>query len=434
MSSDPSRKADQRPNIILVTIDSLRADHCGFHGYDGETTPTLDKLANSGTVFETAIAPGPSTPESMPAIFTGYDPVERATENDNSTLQSRRERIRTHMLAHDTLAEKLSRRGYETAAFTPNPFTSRQFGFDQGFDHFQDFMDESNRSELYQRVFRGFLDGSTPASMARVLLNFWQREEVFKPWASYYDEIRQWVEQASEPYFLWVFLMDAHNPYMSDSETRSQAFHEEFRANIEFWRQSHETPFSEPTHDRLVTAYDDAIRYADQFLKRVATDFAADEPIIAVTGDHGEAFGEHGTYGHEPYLYAENMHVPLVLDGLNAATISEPVSLRRLPTLLARLADGDELVVSNDTGLSEPVATATTRDGDRIMTTDGTVQYLRRTTEPGGEIQPFDGQSLQSATTDEITPTLKHSTEIVRHSTDERRQIAQVATQLGGDI
>lgn len=409
-----------QPNIVLVTVDSLRADHCGFHGYDGETTPTLDEIAETGAVFENAVAPGPATPESMPAIFTGYDPVDRPTQlTDTTTLEGRRKRIRAHMLAHDTLAEKLDRRGYETAAFTPNPFTSRQFGFDQGFDYFQDFMDDSNRSELYQRVFRGFLDGSTPASLARVLLNFWQREEVFKPWASYYEEIRQWVEQASEPYFLWVFLMDAHNPYMSDAETRSQAVHEEFRANIEFWRQSHETPFSESTHDRLVTAYDDAIRYSDQFVDQLRRDL--DEPIIAVTGDHGEAFGEHGTYGHEPYLYPENVHVPLVVDGVDAETITEPMSLRRLPELLTAYADREPFP-------TQPVATTNTREGDQLMSTDGSVQYRRQTDGEGGEIQPFDG--VEPTADDSMLPTLKTAVRIARQSNAERREITRVAARL----
>jgi len=328
-----------RPNIVLVTVDSLRADHCGFMGYEKETTPTLDAMAEDGLVFENAIAPGPATPESMPAIFTGQYPVERPEGADaDSELAARRKRIRSHMEARDTLPEKLQRLGYETAAFTPNPFTSRHFGFDQGFDHFQDFMDESNRGTLYQKVFNGFLEESGLSSMARVLMNFWQREEVFKPWESYYDEVIEWTESAEEPYFLWVFLMDAHNPYLSSNEYRSQSRLKEFHANFEFWRQSHETPFSDDIHERLVTAYDDSIRYSDAFLDRLRGDLAGDDPVIAVHGDHGEAFGEHGTYGHEPYLYEENVHVPLVIDNVLTNDVTEPFSLRDLPNQLMTLA------------------------------------------------------------------------------------------------
>ncbi len=336
-----------KPNIVLVTVDSLRADHCGFMGYEKDTTPNLDAMAEEGLVFENAIAPGPATPESMPAIFTGQWPVEREGEPE-SKLRARRERIRMHMQARETLPERMQRLGYTTGAFTPNPFTSRHFGFDQGFDRFEDFMDENNRGRLYQRVFDGFLDGSGASSLARVLMNVWQREEVFKPWESYYDEVVNWTRDADRPYFLWVFLMDAHNPYMSSAECRSQSRLAEFHANFEFWRQSHETPFSEDVHDKLVTAYDDSVRYADAFLARLREDLSHENPVIAVHGDHGEAFGEHGTYGHEPYLYRENTHVPLVVSGVESGTCRSVVSLAELPGLLATVARGGELAERRD--------------------------------------------------------------------------------------
>ena len=349
-----------RPNIVLVSIDSIRADHCGFMGYEEDTTPTLDEMAAAGTVFENATAPGPSTPESMPVIFTGEYPAEHESNSDgagaDAALATRRERIRTHMEARDTLPERLSRLGYSMAAFTPNPFTSRHFGFDQGFDRFRDFMDRSHGS-LYDRIFQGFLEGSGTSSMARVLLNFWQREEVFKPWETYYDEVVEWARQATEPYFLWVFLMDAHNPYMAGSGHRSQSRLETFHANYRFWRDSHETPFSPTVHDRLVTAYDDAIKYSDAFLERLQSDLAADDPLIAVHGDHGEAFGEHGTYGHEPHLYDENIHVPLVISDDANRTVTDPVSLRTLPALLHDIAAGDSR--ENRTAASEGIGAAT---------------------------------------------------------------------------
>jgi arylsulfatase len=313
----------------------------------------------------------------MPVIFTGEWPVDRTVEGDSvgaSNLVARRERIRAHMEARDTLPEKMRRLGYTTAAFTPNPFTSRHFGFDQGFDHFQDFMDESNRGSLYQRVFDGFLEGSGASSLARVFMNFWQREEVFKPWESYYDEVIEWAESAEEPYFLWVFLMDAHNPYMSSAEYRTQSRLSEFYANVEFWRQSHETPFSDGVHEKLVTAYDDSIRYSDAFLGRLRSDLGGDDPTIVVHGDHGEAFGEHGTYGHEPYLHEENVRVPLVVSGQGKEqeTCSEPMTLRDLDDLLMAVATetvsdrdwGRELVtVRSDQGAT---VAAHTRDGTAI--------------------------------------------------------------------
>nr|WP_231754411.1 sulfatase [Halapricum sp. CBA1109] len=382
-----------RPNVVLVTIDSLRADHCGHYGYEQATTPTLDAMAEAGVDYEAAISPGPATPESMPVVFTGEWPVDRG--GDGTELERRRERISAHMEARTTLPERMQDRGYETAAFTPNPFTSRHFGFDGGFDHFQDFMDEQNRGRLYKSVFQGFLEESSVSSLARVFLNFWQGEEVFKPWESYYDEVIEWTRQAEEPYFLWVFLMDAHNPYMSSAEYRTQSKLREFRANVEFWRQSHETPFSETMEERLVRAYDDSIRYSDAFLGRLRRDLSEDDPVVAVHGDHGEAFGEHGTYGHEPYLHAENVHVPFVVEGLESDTIAEPTSLRELPGILTGIANGED----DATSPTEPPV-AYTRDGTAVAvgTPSGPVQF---TTDEDGHWTPVGesppGESVRTA-------------------------------------
>lgn len=374
--------SDERPNIVLVTVDSLRADHCGFMGYEKDTTPTLDAMAEDGLVFENAIAPGPATPESMPVIFTGEWPVDRGSDTD-SELNARRERIRSHMEARETLPERLGRLGYTTGAFTPNPFTSRHFGFDQGFDHFEDFMDESNRGQLYQTVFNGFLEESGISSMARVFMNFWQREEVFKPWESYYDDAVSWAQNAEEPYFLWVFLMDAHNPYIASSEYRSQSRLQEFHANFEFWRQSHETPFSDSMHEKLVTAYDDSIRYSDAFLGRLREDLD-DEGVIAVTGDHGEAFGEHGTYGHEPYLYRENTHVPLVVSGVGDGEHRDAFSLAGLPELLSAVAIGERA-----TDVAGEYVVSATRKGSRTAFHTPRADYIDST--DGGEVPVTDG-------------------------------------------
>jgi arylsulfatase len=371
-----------RRNVVLVSIDSLRADYCGYVSSDRDATPTLTGMADDGIAFSRAIAPGPSTPESMPATFTGEYPVDRGS-SDAPELATYRERIRRHMLARETLPERFSRLGYTTGAFTPNPFTSRHFGFDQGFDRFQDFMGETRGgSGLYDRVFEGFLKGGAASSLVRVLLNFWGREEVFKPWESYYDDVVEWADAAAEPYFLWVFLMDAHNPYLASSEYRSQSRLEQFHANVRFWRESHETPFSATVHDRLVTAYEDAVGYADAFLDRLRSDLDGD-PLFVVHGDHGEAFGEHGTYGHEPYLHPENVHVPLVVGGAPARTVDDPVSLRALPGILTSVATEP----SPDLGRSAYALTRTLQGDDSAVYTRDT-QYSRRgTVEPGASAE-----------------------------------------------
>jgi len=346
-------------SVVLVTADSLRADHCGFMGYDRDTTPTLDEMANDGMMFENAISPGPSTPESMPAILTGSYPAE-LDESFASQFVRRQTRLRHHMQARDTLIQQFKRRGYVTAGFSPNPYTSRYFGFDAGFDEYEDFV-EGSRKRIYDGALGGLFDGTPLEALfpARVLLNWIQREEVFKPWEAFYDQIINWVQQNDESYFLWILLMDTHDPYLPPDDYRTQSRRATYHANWRLWRQGHEPPFSQQTHDRLVRAYDDTIRYADAFLARLQEDLPR-EPLIAVHGDHGEAFGEHGTYGHHQRLYEENIRVPLVIDGTESSTVDVPVSLQSIPDLLLTLAEGDK--ISFDRG---PAYTRTLT-GDRL--------------------------------------------------------------------
>lgn len=370
-------RADQR-NLLLVSIDSLRADHCSYLPGGRDETPTLERLAKDGIACNRAIAPGPSTPEAMPATFTGHYPVEWASDGSTGLARTRVV-IRRHMGARISLTERLARRGYQTAAFTPNPFTSRYFGFEAGFDEFQDFMGAAGSAGgMYGRVFERFLRGGSFASMARVMRNLWRREEVFKPWESYFEELEAWIDAAEEPWFAWVFLMDAHNPYLPGAAYRSQSWLAQTHGNYRFWRNDHETPFSPRVHERFTTAYRDAVRYADGFLDRAETAFAGEEPVTIVHGDHGEAFGEHGSYGHEPYLHPENVHVPLVIGGLGSREVARPVSLRRLPEIVEMASDG-----SAPDPLGRPFAvTRTDRGQDAAVYTEDTY-YTRRGGSPG---------------------------------------------------
>jgi len=358
-------------NLILVTADSLRADHCSYWGYDRETTPTLDRMAERGLVYTNAISPGPSTPESMPVSFTGTHPIRRDRGDDESLLAVRRATIRRHMRTRETLAERFSRLGYATAGFSPNPYTSRYFGFDAGFDRYEDFMGGS-RDRLYRGMLDGVLEDTALGAVlpVRLLLNWVQREEAFKPWTAFYDDLLAWLRDAPEPYFLWVLLMDTHDPYLVPAEYRAQSRRAMYHANYRLWRQGHQPPFSDRTHRRLVRAYDDSIRYADEFLRRTAED-APGDPLIAVHGDHGEAFGEHGTYGHHARLYEENIHVPFVVSGGPTARVERPVSLGRLPDLLEDLAVEESVQRSP----SRP-AVSRTLDGERIALRDRRWKYI----------------------------------------------------------
>jgi arylsulfatase len=334
----------QKQNIVLVTIDSLRADHCSFTGYERETTPTLDQLAEEGITFANAISPGPATPQSTPAMFTGNYPESGGPSIDGSA-SGRRERIRAHMQNHRTTAERLKEMGYRTAAFTPNPWTSRYFSFDQGFDHFEDFMGEDRSSSIWEKMLEG--SGSTPLTALRLVASWIQRANTFKPWESFIDEVQSWIENGSEPYFVWVFLLDVHFPYLTGRGHRTQSRWRTYEANLRLYLENQDTPYSDRVHEQLVTAYDDSLRYTDDFLAEIVEQVDQANTSLVVTGDHGEAFGEHGTYGHHDELYRENIHVPLVVSGGPSADVESPISVRSLPQMLTRTATKDWEAVTN---------------------------------------------------------------------------------------
>jgi len=356
------------PNIVLVTIDSLRADRCSFMGHDEPTTPTLDAMAAEGATFETAIAPGPSTPESMPAIFTGRYPADTIDPTD---VQGARTHIRRHMETRETLPERLSRRGYMTAGFSPNPYTSQYFGFDSGFDRFEDFSSDGVRTVgggLLQRL----SPNSDTAQLVRMLINLVQREEVFKPWDAYIDDIVAWINAADSPHFTWVHLMDPHVPYVAPSSYRRLSWWQTIRSNVEFWRGDKEGELDTAVLEQLRIAYNDTIRYTDAFLDRLKS-VTGEATSIVVHADHGEAFGEHGTYGHEPYLYEENVHVPLVVSGVPSTSIKHPVSLRTVPSLVEQLADDDW----NPKRTDPAFAVSRTAGGECVALRGRRIKYIR---------------------------------------------------------
>ena len=328
-----------RPNVVLVTYDSLRADHCSFMGYDRETTPNLDAMANDGLVFENAVASGVPTIASMTAIMTGRHSL--ASPEVGRTDEQRRQ-----VTAQPKLAEALSEAGYATGALSPNPPASSYFGFDEGFDWFEDFLAEDRGvvERLWHRVFRRSIRGGAPATYLRLARNVVAREEVLRPWEDYYERILEWRQSVSEPYFLWVLLLEPHHPWLPPAKyqewstrwDRYRSFHHYWQMLDSGWAPD----FDDGVHERLVNLYDDSIRYGDAFLDRLRRDLADDDPVFVVHSDHGEEFGEHGRYGHQPYLSEALVHVPLVVHGLDrTGRVDRPVGLRSVAPTLADVAD-----------------------------------------------------------------------------------------------
>jgi arylsulfatase len=317
-------------NVVLVTLDALRADHLSSHGYDRETTPFLDELAAEGAQFTRAYSASSHTREAIPSILTGRYPSEAVDD------QFRR--------SADTVAERL-RGEFETAGFHSNPFVSRAYGFDQGFDTFDD--------DLH-------LGGNRFLALAQRALDKLRNRHYARA-----NEINErslsWLDSLSgrRPFFLWNHYMDPHGPYEAPPEYQRR-FHGETISRKESTKLYHRAiknpeSITEAERDHLVDLYDAEIAYTDDqlasFFDALEDRGLLEESLVLVTADHGDAFGENGYYEHPRYLHDELVHVPLVVSGPGVArgSVEIPAStLDIVTTVLAAVGQPDESLPGED--------------------------------------------------------------------------------------
>ena len=288
-SAPPAPASPRRidnPDIIVVTLDTVRADHLGAYGYERKTSPNLDALAATSTVFERAYAAGPETRTAIAPLVTCKHLVE-SVRDDRSWP--------TLLRANETLAERLRGKGYTTGAVTSFQWLSKARGFDQGFDVFDE--------QPFKRVHpeKG-VTGAHAVAQAMAA----------------YDEL----VKADKPVFLWVHMFDAHEAYQS---------HDRFVFG-----------------DAAVDKYDSEIAYVDSELSRLMAHVGKNErgakTVWIVHGSHGEAFGEHGFRGHPPKMFDEVVRVPLVvkLPWAKPGRVKDAsVSVLDVPATVLSLALGD---------------------------------------------------------------------------------------------
>lgn len=291
---------DDRPSLLLVTIDTLRADAVGSYGAE-HATPTLDALATRGVRFTRTYSPAPITLPSHSSMMTGLRPPAHGVRNNGS-----------YVLGDDaqTLAERLQAEGYETAAFVSAAVLERKFGLGQGFDHYDDATSGGEGAFYAER--------SARETNQRVLA-----------WADARGD-------ATRPSFLWVHYFDPHAPYAAPAEFADR--------------------FPEAPYTAEVAATDAALGELFEGLDQRGL---LSETVVAVTADHGESLGEHGEDTHALTLYDATQHVPFLLAGpdIPRGEVSERLAslIDLAPTLLARLkaaplaeAEGADLLAPGD--------------------------------------------------------------------------------------
>jgi choline-sulfatase len=282
----PARPA-RLPNVVIVLLDAVRADHLPFYGYPRDTAPFLSSLATRSVVFDRAYSASGWTSPATASLFTSLYPFQHGVVWNVRRMRESEFRWSRVPAEAETIAEAMKKAGYATYAVSDNASASELGGFDAGFDRFESASDAS-ASAVNRRV-------------------------------------KQWRSELSgeRPYFLYLHYMDAHEPYLPQG-----------RAFAEFMKDGRPNPRRD-----FVAAYDSEIRLLDSKVQGLFESLGwSENTVLIVTSDHGEAFHDHGLVGHANSLYDELMRVPLLVhaaDGsFGAGRVSVPVAhVDVLPTL-----------------------------------------------------------------------------------------------------
>ncbi len=384
-----SREAAGPPNVLLISIDTLRPDRLGCYGHERETSPTLDGLAQAGVLFEDVTAASPWTLPSHASILTGRYPSRHGVKDHVNHLRR----------GVPTLASVLRGRGYTTMAVVNSHNLSERYGLNRGFLSFR-YLEEQ------------LADGSIPNRGAEIL-----------------DQAREWLAAEREgPFFLFLHFYDVHTDF-----TPGAAYREQFvrpyegpidgtTAQLARIRNGKEEIDADGVR-YLFDLYDAEIRELDDrlagFLAWLAEQGMAENTVVAITSDHGEEFMEHGSVLHGRTYYQEVIRVPLILQGPGVPAgerVTTPVHhVDVAPTLLALAGvsipeglDGLDLSATWRTGATLPPRTLFAEadhnneepDIGRMVRTPGQKLLFNRLTQA---VQLFDLERDPLETADRAT-------------------------------
>jgi arylsulfatase A-like enzyme len=332
------------PNIVWVVWDTVRADHLSLYGYSKPTTPHLDMWARGARVFENCTSTAGSTIPSHASMFTGLLPTEHGANNQHRRFHD----------GHDSIAEILKGSGYRTYLYSANPNVAMELNFHQGFE-----VEEHPWDDQYEKeAFRILMSKLVPEDRSSELLDK-VRSQTFTKWdikAS--GELAQrglltWLKSSDKdrPFFAFINYMEAHRPYLPESQFRKimmtpeqiAASYKVDRSWVPMWAYTfgvHEYSVDElaltaATYDATLAELDDIF---SKLLAALEKSGHLEDTVIILTSDHGEQLGEHHMLDHQYSLYDPLLRVPLIVHypkAFSPGRESRPVSNFDLfPTLL----------------------------------------------------------------------------------------------------
>jgi choline-sulfatase len=279
----------RRPNVLIITIDTLRADHLGCYGFALARTPAIDRLSSEGVLCSNAISSAPITMPSHTSIFTGLFPPAHGVRDNGA-----------YALGDDavTLAERLHDAGYTTHAFVSAIVLNRRYHLDQGFETYDDDLWSEDEPKLF-------------------MIRERQAPKTAEHFLRWFD---QWDRGRAKPFFAWVHFFDPHQPYRPSATDAALA---------------------PSLYDAEITGVD---RQIGRIVERLRSRGLLNDTLLIITADHGESLGEHGELTHAIFVYDATVRVPLILRyprRFARAVYAGPVrSVDIVPTVLGILGLG----------------------------------------------------------------------------------------------
>jgi arylsulfatase A-like enzyme len=311
----PPSMAERRPNLLVVLVDTLRADHLGTYGYERPTSPAIDAFARESVQFDHAYSQSTWTKPATASLMTGRYPRQHQAYLQKTTLPE------SELL----LPEALRAVGYRTGIFSGNPWVTREWGFDQGVDHFVSIYDERfARSTLFMRSLKRLDklvdDKARVYNRVKLLVQGEFSTTARDPVVT--DAFLAWAAGSEQPFYAHLHLMSPHHPYdppppfdrfvpdpthppVTYYPKKSYFFFEEGEAiDAAAWAD-------------MIARYDGDILFADSvfgsLLERLRERGVLDDTVVVLVSDHGEEFYDHRNWGHGQSVYDELTRVPLVI-------------------------------------------------------------------------------------------------------------------------
>jgi len=308
-------------NIVLITIDALRADHLSCYGYPRKTSPNIDKIAEKGIIFKNAIAPSSWTVPSMASLFTSLYPINHGVilgklvdifrKSLKKKLEDENKMNIVQVLSDELtiLPEILKIHGYTTFGVASNLLLDEKTGFARGFDYFKNL-------------------NSLPAPSVNKTIYSWE------------DKIKR-----ADKFFLWLHYFDPHHPYHARTPWIEKYTTKALTRKLKLYDKKRDPEIISilkkyaQAKSNYTALYDSEINFVDSYVGELIQKFELDKnTLIIITADHGEEFLEHGKVGHGYNLYKETINVPLIIKLPNNSrkkTVEKYVNLIDImPTIL----------------------------------------------------------------------------------------------------